>query len=179
VTTDRRILFQGELQLMRWSESSNTGATVTFWVHPEDLESFKLLRVRAGKQVGQRIGTVMVEIGDDEAIVEQPAPTPAPTTAPGAVRYQKPSIGAMGMLAVRWCKDLEFQRWVADQLGDSNERASEADCKQFILMESGVVEKYDPASRKHLDADPACGEAFQANVRGPFMRHLAARGVIR
>jgi hypothetical protein len=189
--TDRRILFSGEMQLARWSDSSTQGATVTFWVHPEDLESFKLLKARAGKQAGQRIGCVMVEINDDEAVVEQPEQTAKPNAgaasgteaAPGAAihtrRYHPPSIGDNGLLAVRWCKDAEFQRWIADQWGDSRP-ASEADAKAHILHMCGLVEKHgQAASRKHLDTDPEAAAAFHEHIRIPFRDHLREKGIQR
>lgn len=180
--TDRRILFSGEMQLCRWSESSTNGATVTMWVHPDDLDSFKALRARSGKHAGQRLACVLVELGDDEAVVEQPEATPAPTVAPGATpsprRYHPPHIGPLGMLAVRYCKDKQFQRWAADQWGDVNP-LSEADAKDFILKACGLVAKHgQQASRKHLDIDPEAAALFHENVRLPYLDYLRDQGAV-
>jgi hypothetical protein len=175
---EQKIIFQGELQLTGWGDSSTTGPWVKFWTHPEDLERFKLLRERKGKTEGTRIACVMVEINEDETIVTQP---PAP--APDPERY-KPHVGPLGMLAVRWCKEPEFQAWawamVEGNFFDPRHRLTEDQAKTFILERAGVVEKYgQQASRKHLDADADCGESFQMNVRGPYMKHLMARGILR
>lgn len=180
--TDRRILFSGEMQICRWSESSTNGATVTMWVHPEDLESFKLLKARSGKHAGQRLGCVLVEISDEEAIVEQPEPTPNP--APGAAhkesprRYHPPAIGDNGLLAVRWCKDATFQKWMSEQAHVTFSYGSkEEDCKQFILYRCGLTQKHGAAaSRKHLDTDPEAAALFHQLIRIPFRDYLRERG---
>jgi hypothetical protein len=177
MTMDKEnILFQGEMQLTAWGDSSTTGAWVKFWIDPEDLEHFKLLRARKGnKEAGTRLAVVMVEIGDDEAVVRQGNPPAA--SEPEKPRYQKPAIGGMGMLAVRWCKDPEFQAWVAQQTHggafDAMDRAPEAECKEFILKKCGVT------SRKYLDTDPIAHDLFQEDIRGPYMKHLTARGILR
>lgn len=172
----QKTLFHGELQLMRWSESSTLGATVTFWVHPEDLDSFKLLKARSGKQAGQRLACVLVEINDDESAATPPAPPPQERPRP---REYKPHIGSLGLIAVRWCKDKDFQRWAADVNGDANV-LSEADAKAFILIECGLAEKYGKeASRKHLDTDPEAGELFHERIRKPFRQWLDEQGITK
>jgi hypothetical protein len=180
-------VFQGELQLVRWSESSTNGATVTFWVHPEDLEHFKLLQARKGKVCGTRLGAVMVEIGEDETVVPQETaqPTPAPTPAPR--RYHPPSVGALGMLAVRWCRDPVFHEWVSNVANDQwmlDMVATELDpadiAKAFILSECGIAQKYgQAASRKYLDTDEQAAAAFQQKIRQPYMQYLNEQGLSR
>lgn len=156
-----KILFSGELQLTAWGESSTTGAWVKFWIHPEDLEAFKLLRTRVGKVAGQRIGAALVEIADDEAVVSHaPAPSPEPTEPPQPRGYKPPHIQGLALLAVQWCKDPRFQEWVTIRLGAV--KVDEAACKQFIL------ETCDITSRKLL-ANPEPGQIFNARIRLPFM----------
>lgn len=75
--TEAIIAFRGEVQLLRWSETSNGGATITLALSdPSDLENFKLMTLKKGQQAGQRLMAVMVELGDDEKPV--PVATPAP-----------------------------------------------------------------------------------------------------
>lgn len=181
---ERKILFQGEMQLCRWSESSTNGAMVTMWVHPEDLEAFKLMKARSGKTAGQRIGVVMVAIGDDEAVVEHP-PAPAPVAAPVPTPALQPrttytpNIGALGMLAVRWCKDRDFWCWL-EESETSGMQYSEAAAKEFILTTAGVIAKYgEQASRKHLDTDPECAARFNECIRIPFRQWLAKQGIAK
>ncbi|CAB3972268.1 MULTISPECIES: hypothetical protein [Burkholderia] len=67
--------FHGEMQLAGWSETHTGGCKVTFWLHdPADLEAFRTLTVRKGNQAGHRFMVAMVEIGDDEQPIQQPAP---------------------------------------------------------------------------------------------------------
>lgn len=169
-----KILFSGELQLTAWGESSTTGAWVKFWIHPEDLEAFKLLRTRVGKVAGQRIGAALVEIADDEAVVSHapaPSPAPAPMQPPQPRGYRAPHITGLAMLAVRWCTNPMFQRWGAERMakikGISYEEAieywDEAGCKGFILAECGIT------SRKFLAEDGEPARIFNEKIRLPFM----------
>lgn len=165
--TDRRIIFQGELQLLRWSESSANGATVSFWVHPEDLESFKHLKARAGKTAGQRIATVMMEIGADEAVVQQPEPAPTP-----APRPRPTHIGSLALIAVQWCKSEVFQKWIEHEWATAAP-VDEAEAKKTILHLCGLTAKHGTgASRKHLDADPEAAALFHQRIRIPFSTYL-------
>lgn len=173
--TDNKILFQGELQLVRWADSSNAGATVTFWVHPDDLEHFKLLRVRKGnKEAGTRIAAVMVEIGPDEAVVPQ---GPAEKPAPGAV-YRPPVLGALAKVAVQWCRDPNFWKWATTAYasrmsykggGFYGPVEGEGAAKAFILEVCGLIDKHgQAASRKHLDTDPEAAAIFHERIRIPY-----------
>lgn len=159
---DRRILFSGEAQLAMWGESSTAGAWVKMWIHPEDLESFKAIKARAGKQAGQRLGVCIVEIADDETVVEQPDPTPAP--AP-----RRASMGDLALLSVRWCRDPRFQQWAGDKIGDDYQ-LSEDDAKAFVLRVCGV------ASRKDIDTDPEAAARFHDIIRAPFAQYLKELG---
>lgn len=74
MAADPKIAFNAEVQLLRWSDTSNGGATITLALADHaDLEIFKLMTIKKGQQAGQRLACVMVEIGDDEQAVEQPA----------------------------------------------------------------------------------------------------------
>lgn len=169
---ERHVLFQGELQLMDWGVSRASGAWVKFWVHEEDLESFKLLQTRTGKQVGQRLGVVMVQIGDGEAVVEH-APAPAPPTSRP---YRKPTLGDNAMTAVRWCKSDVFRKWLSSHLGVILK--TEDDAKQAILSMCDVDERHgQEASRKHLDTDPHCAAKWNEEVRIPFRDYLKEEGL--
>ncbi len=59
--------FVGEFQLAGWSETHSDGAKATFWLaSTDDLEPFRAMTVRKKKQAGQRLITVMFEIGEYE-----------------------------------------------------------------------------------------------------------------
>lgn len=169
-----KILFQGEMQLARWSESSQNGAMVTFWVHPEDLESFKTLKARAGKSAGQRLAVVMVEIDEGEGMVEE---NPAATPAPKPAAYPKPIVGKAAMTAVGYCNNKDFWEWATKHYGGrgyNGEVAGHAAAKAFILDVCGIAAKYgEKASRKHLDTDGEAAMAFEQKIRHPYAQWLA------
>ncbi|WP_304778223.1 hypothetical protein [Hydrogenophaga sp.] len=136
-------LFQGEVQLRRWSESSTQGVQVTFALaDSDDLEPLKM-------KSGKRFMAVLVEIGDDEKPV-QPPPT---------------QLGTLGLWLVQRGKDPDFWHWLASDLSYTvgNEDQA-ADAVKHIL---GVK------SRKDVDGDAEAEKAFHAYIRIPYQRWLA------
>lgn len=142
--------FQGEVQFRRYSDTSTQGQQVVFAVQGrEDLEAF------IGKE-GKRFMAVLVEIGDDEQPVQE-------TKSRG-------KLGDLCWRAVQWCADPEFQRWVIE-VGDFTNDPSEAVAKNVIQQWCGVE------SRKELDTNPKAAEKFNRLIRGPYQKHLIARGL--
>ena len=71
--SDQHVAFKGEVQLKAWTIKHSTGAELAFWCADEaDIETLKNMTMRKGKQAGQRLMMVLVEIGDDEQPVPQP-----------------------------------------------------------------------------------------------------------
>lgn len=141
------IAFQGEVQLLNWSETHSGGAKVVLQLaDAEDLEKFKAMTVRKGKLAGQRLAVVMVEIGDDEQPVEQ------------ADSGKKP--GMLCIMACNFCADPTFWRWI--------EAENEAQAKQHVLNICAVT------SRKDLDG-PVASKRFHAQIREPYMAWRAAQ----
>jgi len=144
------IAFKGEAQLLRWSETSNQGATITLMLSSaDDLERFKLMTLAKGKQSGQRLMTVMVEIGDDELPVEQPAPV-----------TQKAKAGMLCVMACKFCEDPLFHDWVSTRVGICQDASS---ARKFILKYCSVD------SRKDLDIDKFAAMRFHTLIRLPFL----------
>lgn len=140
--------FQGEVQLAGWSESHNGGCKVTFWLaDSSDLDAFRAMTVRKGNTAGHRLACVLVEIGEDE----QPIPV-------------APKPGALCSLAVRWCKDPLFQRW----LGVRDENAA----RQNVLDACRVE------TRKELDRSAEAAEIFNRLFRLPYQKHLRGDGYV-
>lgn len=159
-------LFQGEIQLRRWSESSTQGVQVTFALPDSgDLEPFKA-------KAGKRFMAVLVEIGDDEQPVEQPEP-------------KRAAVGPLCMLAVQWCKSPLFMSWIRQVydramggngtgFGDIKPEhvgGAEGYARHAILVLCGIE------SRKELDTDPEAAERFHRLIRGPFQKHALAKGI--
>lgn len=180
MTASHNTVFQGELQLVAWGESSTAGAWVKFWVHPEDLEHFKTLQMRKGQTCGMRLAAVMVQIGPDEAVV--PQQTPAPTAPP--LRH-KIHLGDLALVSVRWCREPSFHQWVSETANDEwllnmmVANAGPADiAKAFILNECGITPKHGAAaSRKHLDTDPEAAARFHERIRIPYRQYRIDQGL--
>jgi hypothetical protein len=141
------IAFQGEVQLLNWSETHNGGAKIVLQLaDAADLESFKAMTVRKGKVAGQRLAVVMVEIGDDE----QPVPQ----------SEQKSRPGELCVMACTFCADPQFQYWASTQCGACD---TEAEAKRFILGMCWIE------SRKELDTSAVASGRFHKYIREPYL----------
>lgn len=146
------VAFQGEVQLLGWSESHSTGAKIVLQLaDADDLEAFKLMTVAKGKVAGQRLAIVAVEIGDDEQ----------PVTPPNSGGI-KPKGEKLAWLAIQLCKNPKF--W--DFAGVSNE----LNAREWLLTMCGSIN-----SRSDLDTDEEAAGLFHANVRKPFRDWMESR----
>jgi len=146
-------IFRGELQLLRWSETSTGGATVTFQLSDVgDLNGFKDLTLAKKGMAGQRIAAIMVPVEDEQ---EQSVKV-----------EQKP--GMLRIMACKFCTDQKFYEWGASLGVDPI--AGEDDAKRFILRECGV------SSRRDLDTDAEAAKRFHKLIREPY---VAWRGAHR
>lgn len=157
--------FAGEMQLAGWSESHTGGCKVTFWLQgPDDLAPFRALTVRKGNQSGHRFMAALVEVGDDEMPVQ-----PEPVADMGNPITEKPKGGALAKLAGMWCNDWEFTFWLRS-IGHS-QVTNFSEASRFVRSLCGV------GSRSELDHDPVAAEKFNRLIRGPYSKHLIARGI--
>lgn len=158
--------FAGEILLRRWSESSTQGVQVTFALADSaDLDKFKGLE-------GKRFMAVLVQIGDDERPVTG---NPVSETKPGNSRYDREPLGDLCWRAVQWCKEPEFLAWInsVTHNGVFWHAQTHEDAREF------VCEMCDVQSRKELDTNPEAARKFNQLIRGPYQKHLIARGVVR
>lgn len=95
----KKPFFHEELQFLRYTDSSNSGPTVTFALTDRDL-----LNVFVGAK-GKRFACVLIEIGDDEQPVEAP-----PAAAPPKPAH--PKGGHLAREAGILCNDRAFQRQI-------------------------------------------------------------------
>jgi hypothetical protein len=143
------IAFQGEVQLLNWSETHSGGAKVVLQLaDADDLEKFKAMTVRKGKIAGQRLAVVMVEIGDDEQPIAQ--------------AETKQRAGELCIVACNFCKDPAFIRWVG---------AIHPNGARAFILDRCVV-----SSRKDLDTDRMAATRFHTLVREPFLAWRAKQG---
>ena len=148
--------FQGEVQLAGWSESHNSGCKVTFWLaDPSDLDAFRAMTVKKGNQSGQRLACVLVEIGEDEKPV---APEPIVD-----------GLGPLCLLAVKWCRDPQFQKWAVEEfpfINPAGYRDDEEFCKAVVCSVCSIE------SRKQLDISKAAADLFHKHIREPYRAFL-------
>lgn len=145
-----------EAMLLRWSETSNGGSTIVLQlVDDGDLAPFKGMTLKKGKIAGQRLQCVLVELDDQE----QPKAPPAPGKG-----------GQLSILAARWCRDPEFQDWMA-----STFRPDRGDFEPDINDEGTAIRLRRVCgvdSRAELDHDDMAAARFEAHIRRPYMDHL-------
>jgi len=148
-------IFRGELQLLRWSETSTGGATVTFQLADVgDLNGFKDLTLAKKGMAGQRIAAIMVQVDDDAE--QSPAPA-APKTKPGE----------LCIMACTFCADRQFQDWLhAQQLGICQ---TEQHAKDLICGLCSIQ------SRKELDTNKIAATRFHTLIREPFLAWRVAQ----
>lgn len=83
---------------------------------------------------------------------------------------EKPKGGPLAKLAGIWCNDPEFWKWLET---DPDNACHSAQGAAHCLYAICGVE-----SRVELDNDPAAAERFHRLIRGPYSRHLVARGIV-
>lgn len=84
---------------------------------------------------------------------------------------EKPKGGPLAKLAGMWCADQEFQQWLwerADYTGEANGELCAATIRSWCGIES----------RAELDSNPEAAEKFHRFIRGPYSKHLMARGIV-
>lgn len=141
-------LFQGEVQLRRWSESSSQGVQVTFALaDSDDLEPLKM-------KSGKRFMAVLVEIGDDEQAVQPP----------------KEPIGPLCKWLVMRCAEPEFWAFLVHQFSAVNEAPTSADeCTEVVKSLLRIK------SRREVDDSLAKKVLFDDLIRNPYQRYLVRR----
>lgn len=162
--------YHGEVRVVRSSYTSKTGPTLTLALH--DIDELNKVQGMDGK----RYMLALVEIGDDE----QP------------VQPEKKKGGPLSILAARWCREPEFLNFIRPiydrQLGGNGSGWGDVSPDDFDHDQALGLEQYAAhcikvlcdceQSRRELDIDAAKGEKFHRLIRGPYIKWMAARGVI-
>jgi len=156
--------FQGEVQLRRWSESNTQGVQVTFALaESSDLDKFKGLD-------GKRFMAVLVQIGDDEQPV---GAKPLIQKESANSRSAREPLGDLCWRAVQWCKEPEFWAFLMQSQPNMSDVECEADAASRLKFLCNVH------SRKELDESADARSRFNRLIRGPYQKHLIARGIVR
>ena len=84
---------------------------------------------------------------------------------------EKPKGGPLAKLAGIWCNDPEFWKWLETDPDNACHSAHGAAACLYAICE---IE-----SRAELDHDPIAAEKFHRLIRGPYQKHLIARGIVQ
>lgn len=134
------IAFKDELLLLRWSDNSRDGMTVTFQI-PGEYEMHPFKGEAFGKQSGKRYAAVLVEIGDDEKPVVQKG-------------------GPLSKEAAGLCKREDFHNYLRDRrsaawLAQIRGSTPESVAAKLIRNTCGIE------SRAELDHNPKAADHFR------------------
>lgn len=156
--------FAGEVQFRRYSDTSTQGTQIVLALPDrEALQSFIGLE-------GKRFMAVLVQIGDDEQpVMGNPVSEPKVKKS----HFDREPLGDLCWRAVQWCKTPEFWDWVAGQCQCHPAAVEEKQAREYILLKCGIE------SRKELDTNPEAARKFHQFIRGPYQKHLIARGIVR
>jgi hypothetical protein len=91
----------------------------------------------------------------------------APMTPQAAVREMQPEVpkgGPLAQLAGRWCEDIGFRVWLADNFGNA---IADADAAAEAVREICGVK-----SRAEIDHKFDAREMFEDVIRIPYSQHL-------
>ena len=172
--------YLGEAQLLGWSESHNSGAKLTLALpEPSDLVPFRTMTVKKGKQAGQIIACLMVEINDNEdclAALQRGLNSGLPMSMRAPKAEEPPAIGPMCRLAAQWCKRADFQDWVYETHRDAWDGITDVPLSGIENLDEHAAKVIRHVcgveSRKELDANLEARAKFNREFRLPFMAVL-------
>jgi hypothetical protein len=86
-------------------------------------------------------------------------------------REPKEPLTGLALLAVQWCQEPNFWKWLNTQL-HFKEVKSEIDAKKIVLSWCEI------GSRKELNTNTNAAALFQQEIRAPYMQWLRDEGVV-
>ena len=152
--------FAGEVQFRRYSDTSTQGTQIVLALADrESLQSFIGLE-------GKRFMVALVLIGDDEQ--------PVNPVESHQIKKDREPLGDLCWRAVQWCKEPEFWEFLTKAICvDGGRVFDESGAKYAVQVMCGIE------SRKELDTNPEAARNFHQHIRGPYQKHLIARGIVR
>jgi hypothetical protein len=87
-----------------------------------------------------------------------------------STELEKPKGGPLAKLAGMWCNEPEFWQWL--EMDPDNAAHSARGAAACLYAICGID------SRAELDHDPIAAEKFHKFIRGPYQKHLIARGIV-
>lgn len=144
-----RDAYTGEAQFLAWGDGPSGPWVKILLPDSDDLAPFRGMTAAKKAMAGQLLAVKIVEV--------EPEPGNRPED-----EHAHRSLGPLALLAVRWCRDPDFQAWVGDKFG-LGRVATQEECREVILDLCQI------GSRRELDTVPTAAERFQREFRGPYM----------
>ena len=134
---------------------------------------------------GRAVAIAALKDGHGAVVDEQPETGNPVTPNVGNSDIEKPRerLGDLAWRAVQWCKEPEFADFITAKFYDLHPSglpgtpvvnpngSSEEFCKFAVQALCGIE------SRKELDANEDAKRLFNQLIRGPYQKHLMARGI--
>lgn len=149
-----------EVRLLRWSDNSNSGQTVTFLLPEGEVHPFKGLRY--GK-TGERFAMALARIEDEQTKADHVFPD---GYVEGSTKPEKTEGQRALIRAINLCKNPDFQQWIADTDAAFLAAHSPFDDASKIAADWMRV-CLRVQSRRDIAADPAALERF-LNLEAQF-----------
>lgn len=114
-----------------------------------------------------------------------------PPKSAGGAGAPKPKGGELSIWVALRCKEPEFQNWIRAaydrRMGGDGSGWGDVGPGDFKSVDGPIREQHAAhcvkvfcdcdQSRREIDADPRKAELFHSLIRGPYAKHMAARGV--
>jgi hypothetical protein len=157
------IVYNGEAQLLAWSNTHNAGPKITVALPNEEaLDRFKALTLKSGKQAGQRLALAVVAVGDDEKpIVQELVPS-----------REVLGMGVLAKTAAMMCANPDFQRWLVRTFPTIAEEVASEGQSTTELSAEIVRSVCCVGSRAELDTNDIAATIFHTKVRKPYYSSL-------
>lgn len=169
---DRESAYAGEFMLAGWQDSSTGGYSVTFWCEPPEDGDKRVHLFEGYRRGADTFMVALVELGDDDAAVDQFKRARVEQAEREAEREADPSEAEqrsqrkgqrLSQVAAMLCQYVVFWSWIGEvDPGYSKVASSE-------MAASWMRERLGIESRREIDNDPAVAERFHAVIRRPFV----------
>lgn len=158
ISEDPQPIYTGELMLAGWGDGSDRGQWATFWIEEhDDMHPFAGLRGRQGKEPGEMLMMVLVELDEDQEEIDQQARGRVERSGQRLSQYAH-------LLATSSPMFLQFLRERVRRPGQDDVVWTADLARKYIKWKCGVE------SLSELDRDAAAAARFTDLVRKPFAK---------
>lgn len=155
------VVYDGEVMLAGWGDTSTQGYTVTFWCEPpgDDPEQPGHGRVHPFESFVRTDSfmVALVELDDDNAPVEPKVRE----RVEKAGKPREPQPQKLAAVAGMLCNNPDFWSWINTETDGGIMNGEEAAVWMRAML--GIE------SRRQLDTDPEVAKAFHETIRRPFV----------